>query len=145
MNKVFLLLFIPILFLISCRKDKSTIDGPSISELYGDFKVLETFKSNKDSVNFNSGETVIFSASFNKVVSTITITGQTSKALKTIKGDGRSISITNGQWNGSTTQFPLFGTENCTAKLKIKDIQDSFLVTIKIIQPKKLEGFLMRF
>ena len=144
MKKLILILLVPIMFLISCRKDKSTIDGPSISEIYGDFKVLENFKSNKDSVNFNMGETVVFSASFNKVVSwTITITGQTSKAIKTIKGDGRTISILNGQWNGSTTQLPLFGVESCTAKLKIKDLQDSFLVNVKIIQPKKLEGFLI--
>ncbi|MCX6189438.1 MAG: hypothetical protein NTW54_07545 [Bacteroidetes bacterium] len=144
MRKTILLLLAPIFFFISCRKDKSTFDGPSIAEIFSDFKVLENFKANKDSVNFNSGELVTFSAAFNKVVSwTITVTGSTSKASKIIKGEGRTISVVNGQWNGSTSLFPLFAIENCTAKLKIKDVLDSFSVNIKIIQPKKIDGFLI--
>ena len=45
---------------LSCRKDATKIDGPSIEELYSSFKVLANFKANKDSVDFASGATVGF-------------------------------------------------------------------------------------
>ncbi len=141
-NTILLIVFCS-LILGSCRKDE-TVEGPSISEIYSDFKVIDAFKANRDSVNFNSGDAVTFSASFNKTVFwEITITGQKTKATKIIKGDGRIINANVALWNGSTSQFPVFDAENCTAKLKIKGVVDSFGVNIKVLQPKKLEGLVL--
>ena len=118
---------------LSCRKDATKIDGPSIEELYSSFKVLANFKANKDSVDFASGATVGFSATFNKIVSwKITITGTTTKARKVFSGQSKSIDAASTVWNGTTTYFPLFAAENCIAKLTIDGVTDTFQVPIKI-------------
>jgi hypothetical protein len=141
-NKILLLAFICTI-IASCRKDDG-VDGPSIAEIYSSFKVLEPFKASRDSVNFNAGDAVTFTAAFNKTVNwEVTIVGQKTKATKIIKGDGRTINVGNALWNGSTTLFPVFGSENCTATLKIKDVVDSFSVNVKVIQPKKLDGLVV--
>lgn len=129
---------------ISCRKETTTYDGPSVSEIYSDFAILNNFKADKDSVNFSTGETVTFSATFNKIVTwQITVTGQTSKSVKIITGKSKVIDASNGLWDGSTTQYPIFATENCTAQLTIKDVVDTFTTSVKIILPKKINGKLV--
>jgi hypothetical protein len=129
---------------ISCRKDKDIIDGPSISESYSTFKIIDAFKTDKSSVDFNVGEKVTFSASFNKPVNwEIIITGNTSKAQKMFSGNGKTINVTNALWNGSTTKYPIFRVENCVAKLVIKDVVDTFSVNVNITQPKKIEGLVI--
>ena len=117
---------------ISCRKD-TAIDGPSIEEIYSSFKMLSSFKANKDSVDFSGGATIGFSASFNKIVSwKITITGATSKAKKVFSGQSKSIDAATTVWNGTTTYFPLFAAENCIAKLTIDGVTDTFQVPVRI-------------
>ena len=137
---------IAILFsaVVGCRKDKAITDGPSISETYSTFKVIEAFKSNKASVDFNAGEAVTFSAIFNKAVSwKISVTGKTSKATKTIAGEGKTINAINAIWNGSTTKYPIFKIEECVATLTIKDVTDTFSLNINITQPKKIDGLMI--
>ena len=76
----------------SCRKDTTTFDGPNIEETLGTFRILENFKSSKDSVAFASAENVNFTAKFNKVANwTITVTGKLSKAKKIITGQSKNI------------------------------------------------------
>jgi hypothetical protein len=76
-----ILLCAVLLLSISCRKNKTQFDGPSIDEIYSDFKIVDSFKINKDSVNFTNAETAMFSAKFNKIVDwTISIYGTTSKS-----------------------------------------------------------------
>lgn len=143
MKHSLLLLLASLTLVFSCRKDKR-MEGPSIAEIYSDFKLLEPFKLSKDSVDFKNGETVFFSASFNKIVNwEISISGNSSKAKKIITGQSRVISLSNALWNGSTTRFPLFSAENCTAKLKIEDVTDSFMLPISIKQIKVNQGFLV--
>jgi hypothetical protein len=138
------LFLIAIVALSSCRKNSTTFDGPSIDEIYSEFTMVENFKASKDSVNFNTGETVAFSAKFNKIVDwTIKIKGTTTQATKVITGSSKQIDLTNGVWNGSSTVFPIFNFENCEATLYIKDVVDSFKVNTKIIGTKKIEGFIV--
>jgi hypothetical protein len=139
-----ILLCAVLLLSISCRKNKTQFDGPSINEIYSDFKIIDSFKINKDSVNFTNAETAVFSAKFNKIVDwTISIYGAASKATKIISGSSKQIDISNGTWNGSSTVFPIFNTENCKAILRVKDVSDSFMVFTKIVGTKKLEGFII--
>ncbi|MEY4926835.1 MAG: hypothetical protein RI894_1271 [Bacteroidota bacterium] len=141
---LFLTAICSLIVLSACRKDTTAIDGPSIEESLSSFRVLSPFKATKDSVAFANAETVSFSAKFNKVVNwTITVTGQTSKAKKIITGQGKTIDITNSVWNGSTTVFPLFKAEKCTAKLKIEAVQDSFQVPVKIKSIKQNAGLVL--
>jgi hypothetical protein len=129
---------------VACRKDKSIIDGPSISETYSTFKIIEAFKADKSTVDFSAGEKVTFSASFNKSVSwKINVLGKTSKAQKTISGDGKFINVSNALWNGSTTKYPIFKAEECVATLSIKDVTDTFSLSITISQAKKIEGLMI--
>lgn len=128
----------------ACRKDISTFDGPNIEESLSSFRVLEAFKADRDSVYFATGETVRFSAKFNKTVNwTITVKGLTSKAEKIIAGQGKTIDVTNGVWNGSTTNFPMFKAERCNAKLKIETVVDSFQVPVKIKTIKANPGLVI--
>jgi len=140
------ILIISIVFsaFISCRKDKNVIDGPSISETYSTFKIIQAFQADKSTVDFSSGEKVTFSATFNKPVNwEVIVTGNTSKAKKVFTGDAKIINITNALWNGSTTKYPIFRVEDCIAKLVIKDVVDTFIVNVKITQPKKNEGLII--
>jgi hypothetical protein len=129
---------------ISCRKNTTEFDGPSINDIFSNFKLLENFKADRDSVNFTAGQKVIFTARFNKVVNwTITIKGATSKSVKEIKGTAKTIDASNATWDGSTSQFPMFTTEYCTATLTIEDVTDTFTVSEKIIGTKKIDGFIV--
>ncbi len=133
-----------LLLLNACRKDNSKFDGPSIQDLYSNFKLIDNFKCDKDSVSFAAGEVSHFTASFNKAVKwQISITGTTSKAQKIITGQSKTIDANNGTWNGSTTVFPIFGVENCIAKLTVEGVTDSFLLPIKIRSTKVNNGLVI--
>ena len=141
-QKIILISFL-VLSLAACRKDNK-IDGPSIAEIYSNFKLLDPFKASKDSVDFKTSETVFFSASFNKIVTwEISIEGQSSKAKKIISGQSRVIALNNALWNGSTTNFPMFKAEKCIATLKIADVADSFMVNVFVKNPKVNDGFII--
>lgn len=142
--KKYIVISICLLSLSACRKDKSLFDGPSIEDIYSNFKIIEAFKVDKDSVAFATGETATFSARFNKTVNwKITVTGQTSKAQKVIEGQSKTIDATNGLWNGSTTVFPMFKAENCRAKLTVEGVQDSFIVNTKVRSTKVNTGLVL--
>jgi len=139
-----ILFFLSLSVLSSCTKNTDEFDGPSIKELYSDFKVLENFGANRDSVDFANGETVIFTAAFNKTVDwTLTITGNQSGAVKIITGTSRKLDASNASWNGTVTMFPMFKEENCTAQLTIDQVTDTFTVSEKIISRRKLNGFII--
>lgn len=143
MKKIFLFA-LTLLSLSGCRKDESSYDGISIDELYSDFILLDDFRVDKDSVDFASGEKATFSARFNKPVNwTISIMGQSSKAKKILTGQSRSIDVTNGQWNGSTTVFPMFKAEQCVAELIVEGVSDTFRVSTKIKTIKQNPGFVI--
>lgn len=144
MKQKITIIFILFSGLISCRKDETNFDGPGIVDIYSDFKILENFNADKDSVKFANNETVLFTAKFSKIVKwQIAITGKVSKATKIINGESKAINITNGLWNGSTTTYPIFGIENCTAALTLNAIPDTFNIDVKIITPKKIDGFIV--
>ena len=143
MKKILYFLFC-IIVLGSCKKESSTFEGTSIEEMYSNFKIMEAFTCNRDSVNFAAGQTAVFSARFNKAVAwKITITGQTSHARKELTGMSKQIDLTNATWNGSTTLFPMFKTENCLAQLTITDVADTFAVPVKITGIKVNEGLVI--
>jgi hypothetical protein len=136
------LLLLFLLSISSCRKDDTAFDGPSVADIYNEFKVEETFSANTDTVNFASNESVIFTATFSKIVDwNITITGTTSRAKKNISGSSKIINATNATWNGSTSLFPIFKSENCKVMLTLKDLPDTFLLNVRIAAPKSINGF----
>jgi hypothetical protein len=143
-KKFSILLFLAISLFGACRKKQTTFAGPSIDEIFSEFTVVEAFKADKDSVNFTTGNNVIFSAKFNKIVDwKITITGAKTKGVKVISGTSKIIDASNATWNGSISKLPMFGIENCEAKLTIKDITDTFTINEKITGTKKINGFIL--
>ncbi|MCO4819094.1 MAG: hypothetical protein KC517_05685 [Bacteroidetes bacterium] len=104
-------------FTVGCERVTEP-EGPNLTDLYGDFTVLEDFKTSQDDVDFSANETVYFSARFSTITSwTITIKSSTSDATKIIEGRSNLINEENGTWDGSTTIFPSFGTGACTVEL----------------------------
>ena len=128
----------------ACRKDKPAFEGPSIQEIYSDFKMLQPFKADRDSVNFSAGQFVQFSATFNKVVEwTIHIKGEKSKGVKRLTGTGKQIEGSSARWDGSVSDFPMFSVENCSVMLTIKEVTDTFTLNEKINGTKPLTGFMV--
>ena len=73
-----------VLMLVSgCDHDTDSFDGPFLVDRFGEFELLEPLMSSRDAVDFGAGETVFFTASFNKRLDVVLeITGQESGAVK---------------------------------------------------------------
>ncbi len=145
MKQYFLILLVGTLVLSACRKDEiDKFDGPSLTDIYGEFSVFTTFDVSLDSVNFTTGETVYFTAQFSKSVDwKIKITGQTSGAIKVLTGFGSSISQSTSTWIGEITEFPIFKNEICDVELSFLNEPDVFIDQVKIIGTKTNAGFLI--
>lgn len=145
MKKSIFYLLIAIPVLLSCRKKEiDKIDGPSLNNVYGQFSVISPLTQNFDSVDFSMGQTAVFEAQTSKIVDwKITITGQTSGAVKFIEGTGSIIDASNATWIGNTSEFPVFRAELCDVKLSFAGETDTLVSTLKIINPKLNPGFLI--
>ena len=143
MKKFVSALFI-IVLVVSCHKKDNTIDGPSLDNVYGAFNIITPLEKNVDSVDFSINQTAYFTAQLSKIVNwKLTITGQSSGAVKEITGTSNTVDQSNSTWYGETTLFPVFATENCSVQLTFEGESDTLLTTIYIIQPKLNAGFLV--
>lgn len=147
MNKlIYHILFIGIIgaLISSCSHDTDTFDGPSLVDRFGDFNVIEGLGISSSTVNFTAGETVYFTAQFNKNIDwVVEITGSESGAVKRIEGFDRELTEENATWNGGTTDLPFFKAEMCTVELLIPeepDYKDSG--TVEVLGAKTYEGSL---
>lgn len=128
---------------VSCKPDKK-FEGPDLNNLFGEFKITQTLKSNLDSVDFSINQKFNFDAQFSKVVDwKIAIRGLTSGAQKIITGKSNSIDVTNSSWNGSITDLPMFTSEPCSVTLTFPTEKDSVKRTVKVIKPKTNSGYLI--
>ncbi len=145
MKKSYLFLFLILPVLFSCRKDEKNIfEGPNLNDVYGAFSIIEPLTHNVDSVDFSLGETVSFAAQLSKIVDwKITITGQTSGAVKRIEGTASTIDASVATWMGNTTDLPIFKNEICKIQLTFDGENDTLESVIKIINPKINQGFLV--
>lgn len=143
-NKTYLLLIIALsLFVYACERDGET-EGPNLVDLYGEFSVLDPFEVSQDKVDFAAGESVHFTARFSNIIDwKLTITGQSTGAIKTIEGKSKSIDNTSSLWLGETTELPIFGVEECRAQLSIANDSLQFEKIIKIETIKVLEDVLV--
>jgi hypothetical protein len=143
--KNYLLLIILGWTLLACRKEEATkFDGPSLEDLNGAFVIINGLQASQDSVDFATGESVYFTAEVSKISPwKITITGQTSGAVKEITGLSSTIDVSKSLWNGSTTKFPIFKSEMCKVDLTFTDEPDTLTVYVKVLAPKLNAGFLI--
>lgn len=132
----------------SCKKDEDFIGPELVIADPATFEYDQTFKSILDTVDFEQS-TATFSAKFNQRASwTITITGDSSGAIKTYSGTGESIDENSLSWDGTfdyKTKLKLFQNETVTASLKIIGLEESPSTQVRIANPIKpfvvLNGF----
>lgn len=143
MYKKFSFLAIALVLLGSCSRDES-FNGPSLTELYGDLSVLESLQVSNKNVDFENGQTSVFSARFSKTVDwELHIIGQESGAEKVITGKSKVLDSDNANWNGSTTNLPLFKSEKCLVNLILPEDSISFMDSLTIVSTKVNEGLLL--
>lgn len=129
MNKIIkfhilIFIFSGLLF-TGCDHETETFDGPSLIDRFGPFNVITDLAVSQAQVDFAAGETVFFSAEFNKNVNwVLEITGMESGAVKRIEGFSKSLSDENALWDGGTTELPFFTTEMCNAVLTVPEEPD---------------------
>ncbi|WP_306643203.1 hypothetical protein [Sanyastnella coralliicola] len=136
------ILYITILAFVAftaCRKDE--IEGPELQDIFGEFEVLETLSSDRETVDFGVGETVNFSAQLTiRTDWTITVEGMTSGARKEITGRERDVTGEVANWNGSITFAPLFSSEEALTYMTFADYPDTLwgdTITIAGIRPEQ--------
>jgi hypothetical protein len=148
MNKlIYHILFIGIIgsLIVACSHDTDTFDGPNLIDRFGDFNVVEGLGVSSPTVNFTAGETVFFTAQFNKNVDwVVQITGSVSGAVKRIEGFDRELNQENATWNGGTTDLPFFKAEMCTVELLIPEEPDyKDTGEVEVLGTKTYEGGLV--
>jgi hypothetical protein len=128
---------------VSCERD-DTNEGPALTDLFAPFEFRDELSADRSSVDFSTGESVIFSASFNKQVEwQITITGQETGAQKIISGLSREIGANEAMWDGSTTNLPMFKDESCEVDLFIPSDSAHSYFTVNVTGVKSNAGFVV--
>ncbi len=133
------------LFFTSCNRDKS-VQGPLLDDIFGEFSLIEPFTTSTNTVDFSSGEQVVFEATFGKQVNwEIHIEGQLSGAKRIIEGFSNGISASNAIWNGTTTVLPMFKIEPCNAYLLVpgEDNFSSDTLSISVVGERTTTGFVV--
>ena len=137
------MLLITALAFQGCKVDEE-FEGPSLTDLYGSFAILEEFDITDRSVNFSENETTTFTATFNKNVSwKLEIKGLSSGAIKEITGFSSQLDATNALWNGSTTVLPMFRPEECAVELTFANEADTLRDTLNVTGGRVHTGFLL--
>ncbi|NND94402.1 MAG: hypothetical protein HKN45_06010, partial [Flavobacteriales bacterium] len=132
------------LVFISCERTEDDFQGPALSNIFGEFTILEELDITNRNVDFAADQTTVFTAVFSKQVDwEIHITGQTTGAHKVIEGFSAELNGTNARWNGTTTDIPLFKAEECAVELRIPS--DSVVVfdTLNVTSSRIIEGLVV--
>jgi len=144
MKKIFLPLFSAIVLLSSCTTDNTAYDGPSLTDIYGEFSLLNTLSVSSTAIDFSTGQTLSCGAEFSKNVNwKIEITGQTSGGVNTIEGFSRIIDATNAIWDGSASTLPMFRAEECVVMLTIENEVDTLYQNVTVTGTKPIVGLLL--
>ncbi len=117
-------------------------EGPNLIDRFGDFFVVEGLETSQATADFAAGETVVFTAAFNKQVEWILeITGQESGAVKRIEGFSIELTAENASWAGGTTELPLFKTEMADVALMIVgEDTDTLRTSVEVLAPREYPG-----
>lgn len=118
-------------------------DGPNLTDRFGPFTLVSPLAASQATVDFAAGESVTFSAQFNKNTNWIVeIVGQESGAVKRIEGFDRELTADNARWLGGTTQLPFFRDEPVTASLLLPSEQqtDTTRTDVTVVAPRVYPG-----
>jgi hypothetical protein len=146
MNKLIFYTFLALFVLGGRKEDKINFDGPSLSDSFGPFAILQDLSLNTYEVDFSAGQQVVFSMELSKNTNwVIEIEGENSGAVRTITGNERILSIDNAKWTGGANQFPSFNLEKAYITITFPNETDSptILDSVLITGLKQDEGFLI--
>lgn len=121
-------------------------DGPRLIDRFGDFTLIEPLSASSSSVDFEAGQSVTFSARFNKQASwVLEITGEQSGAVKRIEGFSNELTDENARWNGGTTVLPFFKDEPVEAALFFPEEEgaDTTRVDIAVLSTREYPGVVL--
>ncbi len=141
-NIFYLTMIFLVLGLAGCKHEKETFDGPSLVDRFGPFRVVTDLEVSQPTVDFEGGETVFFTAQFNKNVEwVLEITGSVSGSVKIIEGFSNVLDASNATWDGGTTELPLFRNEVCNVTLMIPE-EAEFMgtTTVETLSGKQYPG-----
>lgn len=111
-----------LVILAGCKHDTDEFDGPNLIDRFGPFNVVTDLEASQSTVDFAVGETVYFTAQFNKNVNwVLEITGTESGAVKRIEGFDKDLTAENTLWDGGTTDLPFFVDEICNVSLTVPE------------------------
>ncbi len=125
-----------------CSHETDTFDGPNLIDRFGPFSVDTDLGVSQPQVDFAVGETVFFTAEFNKNVNwVVEITGTVSGAVKRIEGFDKSVNASNALWDGGPTNLPLFANEVCNVVLTVPE-EPSYMGTgtVETLSKKDYSG-----
>jgi hypothetical protein len=117
-------------------------DGPNLIDRFGDFRIVDPVEASQATVDFAGGGSVAFTARFNKQVAwVVEITGRESGAVKRIEGFSNELTAENAQWNGSTTELPLFRDEIVDVDLFVPaENSDTTRAVVEVLVPRTYPG-----
>ncbi|MEM6327194.1 MAG: hypothetical protein AAF791_08755 [Bacteroidota bacterium] len=108
-------------------------DGPNLTDRFGPFQLVEAVAADRATVDFAGGESVVFTAQFNKQTTwVLEIVGQESGAVRRIEGFSRELNADNARWSGRTTELPFFRPEDVVATLSFPDEPDANETTTQV-------------
>jgi len=136
------------LLFTACEREDPDFLGPDLNDLFGELSVLEGLDISDRNVDFQNGENTVFSAVLSKQVDwELRVTGLESGAVKSITGFSSVLDASNANWNGSTTELPLFKDEQCAVELSfpmdtLNSDADSLLLvdTLQVLSARPVEG-----
>ncbi len=122
--------------LVSCKRYKDEFYGPGLGVAPDDFTASALTVSNGNP-NFKTG-TVHFESDFNATVRwTLTLTGQTSGAIKILTGISNSLNGSNTVWDGSTDTLKMFRkSETVNVTLTALGWKDSLTASLTVGETK---------
>lgn len=128
----------------SCDRELEP-EGPSLFDRFGPFEVIDSLQKSTTTVDFSAGESVSFTAEFNKNIDwVVTITGQTSGGVKILSDFGSTVTPANATWEGRTTDLPLFSEETCMVVLTVPEEPDfADTVMVEVTGTRVYEGVLV--
>jgi hypothetical protein len=120
MKRIVSLAFLLLVF-AACDRETDP-EGPSLFDRFAPLVVFDSLQTSVDSLDFSLGESVSFSAKFNKNIDwVVKITGQNSGAVKILSAFGSTVNESNATWEGGTTELPLFRDEPCLVTVSIPE------------------------
>ncbi|MDG1260276.1 MAG: hypothetical protein P8H59_06545 [Flavobacteriales bacterium] len=145
MKNALILICVAFVAFVGCRKDE--IEGPELQDIFGEFDVFESLTADSETVNFENGEMITFSAQLSiRTDWVITVEGMTSGARYEIEGRERDIQGDVATWNGRITFAPLFSTEDVKTYMTFVNYPDTLwgdTITVEGVKPEALVDVLI--